>query len=100
MAIKSKAKTKPRKKHLAQRVLHAMEIPPEALGSVCAITLWGNSYARMENHQGVLELRPEVIRLHTSDGVVKFNGDHLTLELLDGNIVQIKGCIKAIEYLT
>lgn len=98
MAAKSKDKKKKRGR-IAQRALHALEIPQEALGSVCAVTLWGNSYARMENHRGVVELGGETIRLRSADGVVKFSGENLLLELLDGNLAQIRGNIRTIEYL-
>jgi len=102
MAYKSKMIRKPiktNKHNIAHRVMHTLEIPLEVLEDVSAITMWGNSYARVENHKGIVTLQPELIRLRTGDGIVSFSGKSLMLELLEGNMVRIKGVINTIDYL-
>lgn len=74
-------------------------LPPECGGAVC-ITLWEDKAVSVENHSGVADVRDECVKFFCKKRVAEVNGENLTVEELDGNLLRIKGKILSIEYLT
>lgn len=74
-------------------------LPPECDGTMC-ITVWGDSEVCAENHSGIADVKSECVKFYVKKRIAAVNGEDLTINELDGNILRIKGKILSIEYLT
>lgn len=74
-------------------------LPAECAGALC-VTLWDDKAVSVENHSGVADVRSECVKFYSKKRVAAINGENLTVEELDGNLLRIKGKILSIEYLT
>ena len=79
-------------------VMHVMDIPPEAALTTVAVRLNGNNYAYIDNHQGVSELTPALIRLKTDQGELVFKGEQMLIEVLQGYTLRLRGVIHSVEF--
>lgn len=74
-------------------------IPPESAG-VLKISLYGESFAEIENHDGIADMKDECIKFYSKKRIASVKGKNLSIEELSESIIRIKGEILSIEYLT
>lgn len=93
------SKMKRRHKRL-ERALYMLDLPPEAILGTLSIKIYSQSYIRIENHKGILQLTKEVMRFRLDNGELRVGGDNLLVELMDGCNISIRGKIKTLEFFS
>lgn len=73
------------------------ELPQEIVLNLPQIALVGNNYFRIENHRGIIEYRPDLIRINTSKGEVAVRGQNLQIRVIITEEIVISGKITAFE---
>ncbi len=92
-------KKKGRLRRKCERAMYILDLPPEAVLGTFGLKIISDCYARVENHQGILELKEELVRLKMPDGEFRLNGEKLTVELMEGNNMNIRGIIHTAEFI-
>lgn len=82
---------------LRHTLYHALELPAEAEGLV-RVQLFGRERMSVENHKGVYEYRTELVRLQTGDGMLRVEGEGLSLQELQSERICISGTITGFFY--
>jgi len=74
------------------------DIPQEVVSDLPKVTMMGRLEVVIENHRGIVELHPTVVRVRTAVGVLTINGSSLVLGELSAGRVLIRGVIDAAQY--
>ena len=76
-----------------------LELPKEIVFNLPLITVIGNEEINIENYKGVIEYNPERIRINTSCGVIKIQGEKLLLKQITAENISVAGIILKFEYI-
>lgn len=87
-----------RKIKLGRRIGQFLDIPQEAFGDTVKISIIADNYLSIENYSGVFECKKDLIRLRTAYGIVRVEGEELTLGELRSERAMITGSIKSVEF--
>jgi len=63
------------------------------------MNLIGNSQMMVENHRGIIEYTPDLIRVNSTTGVIRVRGNQLNLRNIAADDIMINGDIKSIEFI-
>ena len=63
------------------------------------IEIISNTYVVIQGARGIVEYNDDSIRVKLLNQEVKFYGEHLTIECLSQDSMEIKGVINRIEYI-
>ncbi|MEA4883484.1 MAG: YabP/YqfC family sporulation protein [Clostridia bacterium] len=91
----------PRRSHglAPRRVSDLLGAPKDvALGLPC-LSLEGNLLLRIENHEGVVELNSQRVRVHTPAGQVSISGRALKVSMISQDVIIVEGWIGGIEFV-
>jgi len=91
-----------KKKKLQQvksTVSEMFELPKEITLNMPKLNLIGDSQMLVENHRGIIEYTPNLIRVNSTVGVIKVHGDQLNLRNIAAEDIMITGKIKSIEFI-
>jgi sporulation protein YqfC len=80
-----------------ERLGDLLELPQEIMLNLPQVSLVGNDYFRIENHRGIIEYRPDLIRINTSKGEVAVRGQKLQIRVIITEEIIISGKIIAFE---
>lgn len=72
-------------------------LPEEALGNVPLTELHGKALACVENHCGIVEYTPELVRVAVRRGAVSIHGSALTIARMTRRRVEVRGMILSVE---
>lgn len=86
-------------KNIKRNFAEALEIPEEIVLNLPLITMTGRERLVVENYKGVIEYDEKQIRLNTSIGILKIEGDSLVLKNIAYESITILGVIKNMEFL-
>lgn len=89
---------KGRFKKKCERAMYMLDLPPEAVLGTFGVRIISDCYARIENHKGILELKEDIVRLRLTEGEFRLTGENLTVELMEGNSMNIRGRISATQF--
>lgn len=64
------------------RMVETLEIPQDIALHMPLVHLTGNGRARVENHRGIVEYTPELIRIQAATGLVVIRGRGLMVKEL------------------
>ena len=78
--------------------MYVLDLPPEAVLGTFGVRIVSDCYARIENHNGILELKEDIVRLRLPDGEFRLTGGNLTVELMEGNSMNIRGKISTAQF--
>ena len=78
--------------------MYVLDLPPEAVLGTFGVRIVSDCYARIENHNGILELKEDIVRLRLPDGEFRLTGENLTVELTEGNSMNIRGKISTAQF--
>lgn len=78
----------------AGEALRNAGMPEDVVLGMARVTMIGSDRARVENHQGLLELSSERIRLRTQAGSILLEGSGLKLRFLTSHTAEIEGNIR------
>lgn len=85
------------KKRLLQ-IAKLLEFPQDILLDLPRITLVGNMQLLVENHKGIVEYTPSLIRIQLHQEGLVIRGNDLVLSNLQHDQLLIEGCIKELHY--
>nr|MBO2494202.1 sporulation protein YqfC [Clostridia bacterium] len=74
------------------------ELPKDIMLNLPRISMIGNNQMLVENHRGVIEYTPEKIRLNSTIGVIRVEGEDMDLKNIAADDVMITGQIKRVEF--
>lgn len=74
-----------------------LEFPEDVALQLPLIHLTGNVRARVENHRGIVEYTPELIRIETAQGLVVIRGRELLVKEMARDDLVCVGTILAVE---
>lgn len=89
---------KGRLKRKCERAMYVLDLPPEAVLGTFGVRIVSDCYARIENYGGILELKEEIVRLKLPDGEFRLTGENLTVELMEGSSMNIRGRINQAQF--
>ncbi|HZJ82588.1 MAG TPA: sporulation protein YqfC [Clostridia bacterium] len=91
-----------RKKKLQEvknTVSEMFELPKEITLNMPKINLIGNNQMLVENHRGIIEYSPNLIRVNSTVGVIRIQGKDLNLRNIATDDIMINGKIESIEFI-
>ncbi len=79
-------------------VSEMFELPKDIMLNLPRISMIGNNQMLVENHRGVIEYTPQRIRLNSTIGVIRVEGQDMDLKNIAVDDVMITGLIKHVEF--
>lgn len=83
-----------------QKLAGILEIPEDIILDLPRITMLGNKQILIENHKGIIEYTPSLIRIKLSQGELIVNGANLSLSNLQVEQILVEGIVRDIKYDT
>lgn len=80
------------------KIVEMLELPRDVVQDLPRLVLTGNRRLVMENHKGVIEYTPTLLRLNTSKGEVRVQGKSLMLVSILREELWIEGDIEQVEF--
>jgi sporulation protein YqfC len=88
-----------RNRHL-QRLAGILEIPQDIVLDLPRITMLGNKQLLLENHKGIIEYTPSLVRIKLEQGELIICGKDLTLGNLQVEQILVEGTVEEVKYDT
>lgn len=88
-----------KKEKRAERIAEALDLPLDILCDIPRSELMGNSQLNIENIRGVLDYNESSIKINTTVGIIKIEGDELFIEHISDESIFIKGRIIRMEFI-
>lgn len=82
---------------LGERIADFFELPKEVVLDLPQVSLIGNGFLRIENHRGIVEYLPDVIRVSASRGEMTIRGRKLVIRSILPEEILVSGEILSIE---
>lgn len=84
--------------NLEQKFAKILDIPNDVVFDLPKITLIGNVQMYIENHKGIIEYLPSVIKVAVNTGEVEVTGEDLTVRNISREEIHLDGLIISINY--
>ncbi len=81
-----------------KRLSEFLEIPNDVMLNLPRVVLMGNLQAFIENHRGILEYTPQIVRVGIEEGELEITGEKLILRNILPDEICVEGMIKAITF--
>lgn len=81
-----------------QRLAGILEIPQDIILDLPRITMLGNKQLLVENHKGIIEYTPSLVRIKLNQGELLVTGKLLTLCNLQLEQILVEGTVREIKY--
>lgn len=91
------AECKKQGKSQSQNKPHLMDMPVELRVGQPRVTVVGNELVFVENHSGLLEYAPTLIKFRAGQGVIAIHGQRLMLDRMGGGAVRIGGVVASVS---
>lgn len=88
-----------RREKLSTAVADFLEIPKDLVLDLPKITVIGRNEFYLENHRGIIEYSPQLLRINLSRGFLEIQGDRLEIKALMPDEMKVWGEIRTINYL-
>lgn len=89
-----------RKKGHLQNLAKLLEIPQDIVMDLPRITMLGNKQLLIENHKGIIEYTPSLVRIKLNQGELIVSGNDLILGNLQFEQILVEGTVGEIKYDT
>lgn len=89
-----------RHKNSLQKLAGLLDIPQDIVLDLPRITMLGNKQLLIENHKGIIEYTPSLVRIKLSQGELIVRGADLTLGNLQVEQILVEGTVRDIQYDT
>ncbi|MPN12535.1 hypothetical protein SDC9_159853 [bioreactor metagenome] len=90
----------PSRKRGLQKLAGILEIPQDIILDLPRITMLGNKQILIENHKGIIEYTPSLVRVKVSQGELIINGLNLSLSNLQVEQILVEGTVRDVAYDT
>ena len=81
-----------------QRLAGMLEIPQDIVLDLPRITMLGNRQLLVENHKGIIEYTPSLVRIKLNQGELLVIGKNLMLGNLQIEQILVEGTVGEIKY--
>jgi len=81
-----------------QRLAGMLEIPQDIVLDLPRITMLGNQQLLVENHKGIIEYTPSLVRIKLNQGELLIAGTNLMLGNLQIEQILVEGTVGEIKY--
>ncbi|WP_406677969.1 sporulation protein YqfC [Moorella sp. ACPs] len=88
-----------RARRLERAVTEYLELPADAVLDLPRLTLVGNSRLVVENHRGISEYQPDLVRLKLSTGELEIKGTGILLREIKPDAIALEGTIQSLRFL-
>lgn len=86
------------KKGRMQRLAGLFELPQDIVLDLPRITMLGNIQMLIENHKGIIEYTPTLVRIRLKQGELTIAGSELVLGNLQAEQMLIEGTLCEVRY--
>lgn len=87
-----------RRKGRLQSLAGLLEIPQDIVMDLPRITMLGNKQLLVENHKGIIEYTPSLVRIKLSQGELLIYGQMLSLGNLQAEQILVEGVVQKVNY--
>ncbi|WP_425057565.1 hypothetical protein SCACP_20810 [Sporomusa carbonis] len=87
-----------RRKRNLQSLAGLLEIPQDIVLDLPRITMLGNKQLLIENHKGIIEYTPSLVRIKLNQGELFIQGSDLTLGNLQAEQILVEGVVQEVKY--
>ena len=81
-----------------QKIAGLLEIPADIVLDLPRITMLGNKQLLVENHRGIIEYTPSLVRIKLSQGELTVIGDELVMGNLQAEQILLEGAVTEVKY--
>jgi len=81
-----------------QKIAGMLEIPQDIVLDLPRITMLGNKQLLIENHKGIIEYTPSLVRIKLNQGELLITGENLMLGNLQIEQILVEGTVGEIKY--
>lgn len=81
-----------------QRFARMLEIPQDIILDLPRMTMLGNKQLLIENHKGIIEYTPSLVRIKLTQGELIISGKNLILGNLQIEQILVEGTVGEIKY--
>jgi sporulation protein YqfC len=85
--------------NLKYNISEALELPKDIVMDLPKITILGNIQINISNHKGIIEYTENTLRINSSIGVIKIQGDNLELKTILLEEIIVNGNIESLEII-
>lgn len=82
---------------LREKIAETLELPKDIVMDVPKLTIIGNIQLNIENHLGIVEYTGTTIRINTTIGMFKINGENMVIKSITAEEVIIEGKIENLD---
>lgn len=86
------------KNRFKKRFSDYLELPGDIMLDLPKIVLMGNLQVFIENHRGIQEYNPQLVRVVVNDRVVEVTGEGLTLRNILADEICVEGRIDSLSF--
>jgi len=87
-----------RKNQQWQKIAGLLEIPQDIILDLPRITMLGNQQLLVENHRGIIEYTPSLVRIKLNSGELIISGKNLLLGNLQIEQILVEGTVGDVKY--
>ena len=80
-------------------ISEALELPKDIVMDLPKITIIGNIQINISNHKGIIEYTESTLRINSSIGIIKIQGDNLELKTILLEEIIVHGDIESLEII-
>lgn len=86
------------KRKVKRQFSEFLELPGDVMLDLPKIILVGNIQLFIENHRGIIEYTPELVRVSVGEGIVEVTGAGLMLRNILPDELCVEGTIKSLSF--
>lgn len=88
-----------KKERKAERIADALDVPLDVLCDIPRTEIIGNNRISIENFRGILDYNESCVKVNTTSGIIKIEGDGLFIESITDEGILIKGTVVRVEFI-
>ena len=81
-----------------RKILDALELPEEIAAGATKISVTSFNKVRVDNYKSLIEYEKEVIRINTTEKLIKITGEEMEISEVTDESVEIKGKISSVVF--
>ena len=81
-----------------KQISDILDLTKDEMLNLSRITMTGQLEVFIENHKGIIEYDPKVVRVNTLTGVIAIKGEKLFIKDIIHDEITIEGLIKGMEF--
>lgn len=84
---------------VAERLTEALDLPKDIVLNLPRLIFTGNRELYIENYRGIVEYSDTIIRLNTSECMIKITGTQLGIKNIATEEITLSGRMKSLEFM-